>query len=47
MVKGQEMIDIVGKDGGLIMGTSTVLDEARPELVKVWVDYTKEYGTYS
>lgn len=43
----RKVIDTVGKDGGLIMATNTVLDEADPELVKVWVDYTKEYGTYS
>lgn len=42
----KKLIDVVGKDGGFIMGSSTVLDEAKPELVKVWVDFTKEYGTY-
>jgi len=42
----KKLIDVVGKDGGFIMGSSTVLDEANPELVKVWADFTKEYGTY-
>ncbi|MDT3697935.1 MAG: uroporphyrinogen decarboxylase family protein [Thermincola sp.] len=42
----KKLIDTVGKDGGYIMTASTVLDEAKPELVKVWVDFTKEYGVY-
>jgi uroporphyrinogen-III decarboxylase len=42
----REVIDVIGKDGGLIMGPSTVMDDAKPELVKVWVDATKEYGQY-
>jgi|CZCB01.1.fsa_nt_gi hypothetical protein len=29
-----------------ILGSSTVLDEAKPELVKVWADFTRKYGTY-
>lgn len=28
------------------MYTNTVLDEAKPELVKVWVDATREFGIY-
>lgn len=42
----RKIIDTAGGDGGLIMATNTVLDEANPELIKVWVDYTKEYGRY-
>ena len=42
----KKMIDVVGKDGGFIMSTRGVLDEANPELVKVWIDFTKEYGVY-
>jgi uroporphyrinogen-III decarboxylase len=37
----------VGKDGGFIMGPSTSISEAEPELVKIWVDATREYGVYS
>lgn len=40
------LIDKVGKDGGFIMTSSTVLDDAEPELVKVWAEFTKEYGAY-
>lgn len=42
----RKMIDRVGRDGGFIMSTRSVLDEAKPENVKVWIDYTKEYGIY-
>jgi hypothetical protein len=42
----RKVIDTVGKGGGFIMTTNTVLDDARPELVKVWVDATKKYGVY-
>ncbi len=37
---------LVGKDGGFIMGPKTTMDEANPELVKLWFDFTKEYGIY-
>ena len=42
----KNLIETVGCDGGYIMTSSTVLDEARPELVKAWMDATKEYGVY-
>lgn len=42
----KRLIDVVGKDGGFMMGSNTVLDSAEPELVKVWVDFTREYGVY-
>jgi uroporphyrinogen-III decarboxylase len=40
------LIDVVGKGGGFIMGPRGSMDECNPELVKVWVDFTKEYGVY-
>jgi uroporphyrinogen-III decarboxylase len=40
------LIDVVGKGGGFIMGPRSAMDECNPELVKVWVDFTKEYGVY-
>ena len=40
------LIDVVGKEGGFIMGPRCIMDEAKPELVKVWFDFTKEYGVY-
>jgi uroporphyrinogen-III decarboxylase len=42
----KKLIDVVGKDGGYIMNTRGSLDEAVPELVKVWIDATREYGVY-
>jgi hypothetical protein len=42
----KKLIDVVGNDGGFIMSSNTVLDYARPDLVKVWVDFTREYGVY-
>ncbi len=43
----KEIIDVVGKDGGYIMGPKSAMDECNPELVKVWFDFTKEYGVYN
>ena len=42
----KKLIDVVGKDGGFIMCANTELDYAKPELVKAWVDFTREYGVY-
>jgi uroporphyrinogen-III decarboxylase len=42
----KKVIETVGQDGGFIMSSSTVLDEADPELVRVWVEATKEFGQY-
>jgi hypothetical protein len=40
----KRLIDVVGKGGGFIMGPGSAMDEAKPELVRVWVEFTKEYG---
>ncbi len=42
----KKLIDIAGKGGGFIMCTRSVLDEVKPENVKTWIDFTKEYGIY-
>jgi uroporphyrinogen-III decarboxylase len=42
----RELIDVVGKDGGFIMAPRSVMDNADPEIVRVWVDFTKGYGVY-
>lgn len=42
----KNLIDVVGKDGGLIVDCGTIFDEAKHENVKVMVDVTKEYGVY-
>jgi len=42
----KKLCQVVGKDGGYIMTTNTTLDDCNPELVKVWVDATREFGVY-
>jgi uroporphyrinogen-III decarboxylase len=42
----KELIDVVGKDGGYIMGPASTLDEVKPENLKTMIDFTKEYGRY-
>jgi uroporphyrinogen-III decarboxylase len=42
----KKLIDVVGRDGGFIMSSATVMDEANPELVNVWKEFTREYGVY-
>ena len=44
--EAKRLIDVLGKDGGYVMGPKTAMDEADPHLVKVWFDFTKEYGVY-
>jgi uroporphyrinogen-III decarboxylase len=40
------LVDIVGKNGGLIVDSGAILDETKPENLKAMVDFTKEYGIY-
>jgi len=40
------MCEVVGEGGGFVMGASTAMDYCDKDLVKVWVDATKEYGVY-
>ena len=40
----KKFCEILGKDGGYIMAANSSMDECDPNLVKVWVDATKEYG---
>jgi hypothetical protein len=40
------LIDVVGKDGGLILGPGSVVDEVKPENLKAMIDFTHEYGRY-
>ncbi len=42
----KELIDVVGKDGGLVVDCGSIIDEARHENVKAMIEYTKEYGRY-
>lgn len=43
----RKVCQVVGRDGGFVMTTGIgEMEGCRPELVKVWVDATKEYGVY-
>ncbi len=42
----KELIDVIGKDGGLMVDCGIWFDEAKHENVKAMVDFTKEYGVY-
>ena len=42
----KELIDVVGKGGGLMVDSGIWFDEAKHENVKAMVDFTKEYGIY-
>jgi uroporphyrinogen-III decarboxylase len=43
----KNLIDVVGKDGGLIVCPRTSMDEVKPENLKRMVEFTREYGRYS
>lgn len=40
----KKLVDTFGRNGGLIVDSGAILDEAKPENVKALVDFTKEYG---
>jgi uroporphyrinogen-III decarboxylase len=42
----RELIDVVGKDGGLIVSPRSSIDEVKSENLKAMVDFTREYGVY-
>jgi len=42
----KKLIDKVGEGGGFVMSAGSALDEANPQLLKIWVDFTKQYGKY-
>jgi uroporphyrinogen-III decarboxylase len=42
----KKLIEIIGRDGGYIIGHSTPLDEAKIENVRAMIDATREYGAY-
>jgi hypothetical protein len=42
----KKLIDVLGKNGGFVMGSYSVIEDAKPELVRVWTDATREYGKY-
>jgi hypothetical protein len=42
----QKLIDLAGKDGGYIMASTCVMDNAKVENVRAMIEYTKEHGAY-
>ncbi len=42
----KNLINVVGKGGGFIMSSRAVMGGCEPALVKVWADFTREYGVY-
>lgn len=40
----KEYCQVMGKGGGYVMGAGTAMDYCDKDLVKVWVDATKEFG---
>ena len=42
----RRLIDTLGRDGGYIMDTAVMLDEAKPENLAAMIEFTKEYGVY-
>jgi len=42
----KNLIDVVGKGGGYVMGNGTGMDEGNAENLHAMIDFTKEYGVY-
>jgi uroporphyrinogen-III decarboxylase len=42
----KDLIDVVGKDGGLIVCPRSSPEKSKPENLKTMIDFTKEYGVY-
>lgn len=42
----KKLIDVVGKDGGLLVCPRVAPDVAKPENLHAMIDFTKEYGVY-
>ncbi len=43
----KNLIDTAGKDGGFILSSGAGVQGAKPENVKVMINFSKEYGVYS
>ncbi len=42
----KRLVEVAGKDGGLIVSNGAFFDEAKPENVKAMIDAAREYGKY-
>jgi hypothetical protein len=46
-VHTKKVCEVVGKGGGFIMSTDIgEMEGCRPDLIKVWLDATREFGAY-
>jgi hypothetical protein len=43
---GQLFPRLLREGGGYVTMNGAALDNASPENVKIWIDFTKEYGVY-
>jgi hypothetical protein len=43
----KNLINVVGKGGGLIVDCGVIIDQAKHENVKAMVEFTKKYGVYT
>ena len=43
----KRLLDDVAQDGGFILSTGAVLDDATPENLHAMIDAGKEYGVYT
>lgn len=41
----KRIIDLMAPGGGFVMCSNAPLDEAQPELVRIWIETSKEYGS--
>jgi len=42
----KRLIEVVGKDGGFVLGPGSAIDYAKPENIKAMIDAAKKYGKY-
>lgn len=42
----KNLIDVAGKNGGFILDSACIIDEAKPENIKAMAESAMEFGTY-
>ena len=42
----RDLIEKVGQDGGFVLATGGVVDDAQPEIFRAMIEVGKEYGVY-
>jgi hypothetical protein len=43
----KKLIEVVGKDGGFILGAGSAIDYAKPENIRAMIEAAKKYGKYA